>query len=148
MKTMKLLTRAFACAGAALLAASCAETRNATVQQPDAIRSARSAYVVKPGDSSRDVEVFLRDSIASKGVKASTGSLSAKPASADLYVTFVDRWHWDMAMYLRTLDVSVVDNRSGKEVASAMYRNSALHGYPDARKTCEELVNLIYAKAN
>ena len=51
-------------------------------------------------------------------------------------------------MYLRTLDVSVIDNRSGKEVANAMYRNSALHGYPDARKTSEELVDLIFQKAH
>jgi hypothetical protein len=145
---MNLIVRSLAVASAAFLAASCAETKNATVTQPAVIKNARSAYVIKPGDSSRDIEVFLKDSLAKKGLRAQTGPNSGKPASADLYVTFVDRWHWDMAMYLRTLDVSVVDNRTGKEVATAMYRNSALHGYPDPRKTSEELVDLIYQKAN
>lgn len=144
---MNLIARSLATVSAAFLAASCAETRNATVTQPAVIKNARSAYVVKPGDSSRDVDVFLKDAVAKKGVRTQAGPLSAKPASADVYITYVDRWHWDMAMYLRTLDVSVVDNRSGKEVATAMYRNSALHGYPDPRKTSEELVDLIYQKA-
>jgi hypothetical protein len=145
---MNLLTRSVAVLSAAFLAASCAETKKATVINPAVIKSARSAYVVKPDDSSRDVELFLKGAFSGRGVSAQTGSLAGKPASADVYVTFVDRWHWDMAMYLRTLDVSVVDNRSGKEVATAMYRNSALHGYPDARKTSEELIGLIYQQAN
>ncbi len=145
---MNLVTRSITLVSAAFLAASCAETKKATVINPAVIKSARSAYVVKPADSSRDVEVFLKGALSSRGVSAQTGSLAGKPASADVYVTFVDRWHWDMAMYLRTLDVSVIDNKSGKEVATAMYRNSALHGYPDARKTSEELIGLIYEKAN
>jgi len=142
------ITRSLAVVSAALFATSCSETRSASVSNPAVIKSARSAYVVKPGDSSRDVELFLKSAFAGKGVSAQAGSMSSKPASADVYVTFVDRWHWDMAMYLRTLDVSVVDNKSGKEVATAMYRNSALHGYPDAKKTSQELVDLIYQKAN
>ena len=145
---MNLLTRTLTGLSAAFLAASCAETRKASVAAPAVIKSARSAYVVKPDDSSRDVEVFLKDALAKKGVRAQEGSMSAKPAAADIYVTFVDRWHWDMAMYLRTLDVSVIDNKSGKEVATAMYRNSALHGYPDVRKTSGELIDLIYQQAN
>ena len=145
---MNFIARSAAIAASVFLAASCAESRKATVANPAVIKSARSAYVVKPSDSSRDVEVFLKDAIAKKGVQAQQGAMSSKPASADVYVTFVDRWHWDMAMYLRTLDVAVIDNKSGKEVATAMYRNSALHGYPDARKTAEELINLIYAQAN
>ena len=145
---MNLLVRTAAIAAATFLAASCSETRTASVSAPAVIKSARSAYVVKPADSSRDIEVFLKDAIAKKGVKAQQGAMSAKPASADVYVTFVDRWHWDMAMYLRTLDVAVIDNKSGKEVATGTYRNSALHGYPDAKKTSEELINLIYEKAN
>src|SRR5687767_2913989 len=101
---MNILTRFAAIASAAFLAASCGETRKATVSNPPVIKSARSAYVVKPSDSSRDVEVFLKDALSKKGLQAHQGSMSAKPASADIYVTFVDRWHWDMAMYLRTLD--------------------------------------------
>lgn len=144
---MNLIARTVSVVSAAFLAASCSETRNATVSQPSVIKSTRSAYVVKPGDSSRDVEVFLKDAFAKKGLRAQAGPQSGK-GGADLHVTFVDRWHWDMAMYLRTLDVSVIDNRSIKEVANAMYRNSALHGYPDARKTSEELVDLIFQKAH
>lgn len=145
---MNLLARSAVLAAATFLAASCAETRKASVANPAVIKSARSAYVVKPGDSGRDIEIFLKDAIARKGVQAQQGAMSGKPSSADIYVTFVDRWHWDMAMYLRTLDVAVIDNKSGKEVATGTYRNSALHGYPDARKTSEELINLIYAQAN
>ena len=61
-------------------------------------------------------------------------------------MTYVDRWHWDMVMYLRTLDVSVMD-RSGREVATGAYRNSALHGYPDVEATCREVVDGIFEKA-
>ena len=63
-------------------------------------------------------ELFLKDAFAKKGLRAQAGPQSGK-GGADLHVTFVDRWHWDMAMYLRTLDVSVIDNRSGKEVVHA-----------------------------
>ena len=144
---MNTIVRGFALAAAAVLASSCAETRSASVSQPAAIKSARSAYVVKHQESSREIETYLKDALAKKGVRAQAGPMSGKPAGTDLQVTFVDRWQWDMAMYLRTLDVSVVD-KSGREVATGTYRNSALHGFPDARKTSEELINLIYAKAN
>lgn len=143
----KTIVRSLTLAAAAVLASSCAETRSASVSQPAAIKGARSAYVVKHQDSSRQIEAYLKDALAKKGLRAQAGPMSGKPAGTDLQVTFVDRWHWDMAMYLRTLDVSVID-KSGREVATAAYRNSALHGFPDARKTSEELINLIYAKAN
>lgn len=145
---MKYIYRAALVALAILYVASCAQTKIATVNQPSAIKNARSVYVVKHENSNRDIEVFLKDSFRSKGLDSKIGQLSSKPASSDLSVTFVDRWHWDMVMYLRTLDVSIVDNKSSKEIATAIYRNSALHGFPDPRATCQDLINLIYAKVN
>ena len=145
---MNLATRILTLVSATFLAASCSQTKSVSVSQPSVIKSARSAYVVKPDDSSRDIEIFLKDSLATKGLNSKTGSISSKPSSADIYVTYLDRWHWDMTMYLRTLDISVINNRNGEEVATGKYRNSALHGYPDPKKTCEELVDKIFAEAN
>ncbi|HEY1120588.1 MAG TPA: hypothetical protein VGE67_03275 [Haloferula sp.] len=144
---IKTIARGLAMVSAVFLAASCSETRSASVSQPAVIKGARSAYVVKHQDSNREIETYLKNALNKKGVRAQAGPMSAKPANTDLQVTFVDRWHWDMTMYLRTLDVSVVD-KSGREVATGTYRNSALHGYPDPQKTSEELINLIYERAN
>ncbi|MGC4015361.1 MAG: hypothetical protein QM755_12725 [Luteolibacter sp.] len=128
----------------AIAATSCSQTFQAKVPHPETIRSAKSAHVVRHENSNRDIDLYLKNALVSKGVRATNGP-GSRPA--DLEVTYVDRWHWDLAMYLRTLDVSVTDPKTGKEVASAIYRNSFIHVFPDAEKTSQHLVDDIFSKA-
>lgn len=136
----------FALAATLLLALqSCGTTNTASVSAPATIRNARSAHVIKPNDSSRDIDKFLQRAISEKGVRTSVMAPSQR-SNSDLTVTYVDRWHWDMVMYLRTLDISVLDP-AGNEVATAKYRNSALHSYPDPETTTKGLVDQIFEKS-
>jgi hypothetical protein len=128
------------------LMSSCGVTNKAEVFDAGAIRSARTAYVIQPEDAGRDVHNFIKEGFQSHGVATRTGNAGAK-GNADLNVTYVDHWYWDIVMYLRTFDMSVLDARTGKVVATGSYANSALHGFPDPEKTVKGVVAEIFEKA-
>jgi len=58
------------------------------------------------------------------------------PASSNgaLVLHYLDNWTWDMAMYLSSLSIRVIDGNTSEVVATGQYNNSFLHTYPDSRK--------------
>ena len=57
----------------------------------------------------------------------------ASPSGA-LVLHYLDNWTWDMAMYLSSLSIRVVDGNTSEVVATGQYNNSFFHTYPDSRK--------------
>ena len=125
---------------------SCSFVDKGSVNRPAVIQQARTAYVVKPDDSSRDIEKYLETALSNNGLKAKSGSIADKPKQVDLYVEFVDRWTWDMAMYLKSLDVYVRDNRNGQLVGSGKFHQGFMHSFPSPSKKCQEVVDSIFKR--
>ena len=96
--------------------------------------------MVKHENSSRDIDAYLRNGFAKRGYLATSGPKAEMPADAQFYVTYVDRWTWDMAMYLVSLDVTMHDAKSGTVVNSSRYKNGFLHTFPSPSGKSDELV--------
>ena len=75
---------------------------------------------------------------------AAAWSVALSPDGADVYMTFVDRWRWDIAMYLKSLDVSVFRTADDSLVATGSFRNSLLHSFPDPAEKADAIVDSIF----
>lgn len=97
-------------------------------------------HVVKHANSSRDIDIYLRNAFAKRGFQSTSGAQAEMPSGAQFYVTYVDRWYWDLAMYLVSLDVTMHDAKSGSVVNSSRYKNGIFHTFPSPERKSDQLV--------
>jgi len=76
----------------------------------------QAAYFVQahPGDT-HDLDEVVADALVRHGLNATT----AEPATYDYRVTYIDRWYWDMRMYLIDFRIDVRDAETNVLVATA-----------------------------
>jgi hypothetical protein len=73
-------------------------------------QAATASYFVQRHDKdSRDLASTIAQSMRARGLHATAGVDSARPAEATYVVTYVDKWMWDMRMYLYSLRIDVRD---------------------------------------
>lgn len=125
-----------------LLLVSCGSV---SVSRPlgSALTQHSQIYVVRHDKSDRDIDQYVADAFTRRAYQVKTGTQAEMPANTTHYVTYVDRWHWDMAMYLLTLDIVVHDRKSGLPVGAGSYRNATFHGFPSPPKTADRIVGQI-----
>ena len=125
-----------------LVLASCGSV---TVRQTakSSITPSSQIYVVRPDDSDRDIDKFIRDAFVRRGYHVSAGPQAEMPSKTSHYINYIDRWYWDMAMYLVSLDVVVHDRKSGMMVGAGTYRNAVFHGFPNPPRTADRVVGQI-----
>lgn len=129
------------------LSASCSFVKEGRVNQPAVVSKAKIAYVVRHENSSRDIDKFLESALADRGLRVTSGPIASKRADADIYVEYVDRWKWDMAMYLWSLDVFVRNNRNGELVATGNFHQGFPHSFPNPEQKSKEVIDSIFSKA-
>lgn len=59
--------------------------------------------------------------------------------SAPLVVKMSDTWRWDWVMYLKELDLVILDSKTGVMKAHAYYHNSPWHRYPSREWVVQKL---------
>lgn len=104
----------------------------------------KSAYVVRHPKSTRDIDGYIQEALAERGVRVSSGLIESKPKDVDFYVEYVDRWQWDLTMYLLSLDIRFKSNADGALIASGSFEQGTFHGFPDPKKTTKQVIERIY----
>jgi hypothetical protein len=105
----RLLSLAFACA---TLAAStgCAVNRATATLMPEAdLSKVKSVYVVKTPQDERGIDELIKKNLAKRGYQVEGGPEQAPPYKSDAVVTYIDKWMWDITMYMIELTVTVRD---------------------------------------
>ncbi|MBL0420737.1 hypothetical protein JI739_10310 [Ramlibacter sp. AW1] len=106
--------------------------------------TARIATVAQAPDegNSPEMDGHLSAALLNQGlqIKAALAAGTRQSPQVDAVVSYVDVWRWDVVMYLQSLSVRVFDARTGDLLASGQWRDSALHGYRDARQVMDQLV--------
>ena len=105
-----------------------------------ALTAGAKVHVVKHANSSRDIDIYLRNAFAKRGFQSTSGAQSEMPSGTQFYVSYVDRWYWDLAMYLVSLDVTMHDAKFGSVVNSSRYKNGIFHTFPSPERKSDELV--------
>jgi hypothetical protein len=109
--------RRFASTAVMLLAmgatTGCAVNRANALLLADAdLSKVKSIYVVHAPDDGRQVDQELKHAFEKRGFVAVTGPELKAPYPQDAVVTYVDKWMWDMTMYMLELTVTVRDPRN------------------------------------
>jgi hypothetical protein len=109
------------------------------------LESMKSAYVVHDPGSTYGCANAAEEALTARGLTVTSGFIKDKPADADFYVEVVDRWQWDVAMFLASLNIRFVDNHTGDLIAEGTFRQSTFfHTFPDQRQKTFEVIASIY----
>jgi hypothetical protein len=106
----------------------------------------KTAYLVRDPQSTQGCANATEEALTARGVKVTSGFFQEKPKAVEFYVEVVDRWRWDVAMYLSALEIRFRDNASGELIATGSYRQKGtfFHSFPDSRKITFEVIDSIY----
>ncbi|RJX33993.1 MAG: hypothetical protein C4516_00745 [Oxalobacter sp.] len=122
----------------AILASGCAVNRATSVVDPSTdLSKLKTMYVKKYAEDSRNVNELIVSKLRSKGLNVTTGS-EERPKNVDAVVTYVDRWFWDITMYMLELTVVIRDADSGYALAQGNSLHTSL-----TRLSPEEMVNEV-----
>jgi hypothetical protein len=126
------------------LTGGCATSSNVTVNPGTALQ-VRTAYVVLHQGQSSDMDANIQRELMAHGVQVKAGPEIEHPGT-DILVRYSDDWKWDMAMYLRSLDIQVYDASTGTLVASGSWKNSVLHGFHGSEGVVKGVMDQIFVK--
>jgi hypothetical protein len=118
----------------ALSLAACA-TLQATKAPSADLSKIKTVYVQKLEGDGYNVYQMITARLNALGYKATTGPSADPPEPVDAIVTYVDRWMWDLTMYMIRLNIQVRDGKTRAILANGESYRPSLE-----RLTAEEMV--------
>ncbi|WP_310494722.1 hypothetical protein [Dechloromonas sp.] len=121
----------------ASLTTGCAVNRATGSVDPSANLSAlKTMYVKKTADDDKTY-TLIADKLRSKGLTVTTGS-EAAPGNVDAVVTYIDKWMWDITMYMLELTITIRDPKTDFPLATGNSFHTSL-----TRLSPKEMVNEV-----
>ncbi|MEQ1777097.1 MAG: hypothetical protein ABL863_00975, partial [Nitrosomonas sp.] len=129
------------------ITSGCAVNRaTSNIDSTTNLSTLRTMHVKKNPEDNKDIDVLIADKLRSKGVAVTTGP-EVSPSSVDATVTYIDKWMWDITMYLLELTVTIRDPKTDFPLASGnSYHTSLTRLSPTEMVT--EVVDNIYKGTN
>lgn len=128
------------------LTAGCAVNRaTGSVDSSTNLSALKTMYVKKYPDDNADVNVLIADKLRSKGATVTTGT-EAPPSGVDAVVTYVDKWMWDITMYMLELTITIRDPKTDFPLASGNSFHTSLTRL-SPKEMSNEVVDNIYKGA-
>lgn len=129
-----------------LLTTGCAVNRaTGHVDPATNLSSLKTMHVKKHADDNTDTNVFIADRLRSKGVAVTTGA-GAALGENDAVVTYVEKWMWDLTMYMLELTVTLRDPKTDFPLASGNSFHTSLARL-SPKEMSIEVVDNIYKNA-
>lgn len=113
----KLLRLITVLAMVATLSTGCAVNRATANVDPAADLSALKTMYVKKLPADDATYNLIADKLRSKGITVTTGT-EAPPAGVDAVVTYIDKWMWDITMYMLELTVVIREPKNDFPLAT------------------------------
>ena len=120
----------------ALSLVGCANRATARVDPSAALKSLKTMHVVKIPNETAGISTLIADDLRRRGYTVSEST--EKVSTVDAVVTYVDRWMWDITMYLLELTITIRDAKTEFPMASG----NSLHGSL-TRKSAPEMVEEV-----
>jgi hypothetical protein len=122
-------------------------TIHKTSNQPVALDSAESVYIIENPYQREDIGSLIQKEINDLGMVSELGPSIEKQRDFDYIITYFDSWTWDLIPYLRAIEIQLIDPSSTLIVTRARFQNSVyLHSYPSEEDKVHELVREIFKK--
>lgn len=104
-----------------------------------------SFYVVKADADERGVNDLIVKKLTAIGKQATTGTAANTPANIDAVVTYVDKWMWDITMYMLELTIVIEDPEDKFPIANGHSLHTSLTRL-SPEKMVDEVITNIYNK--
>ena len=95
-------------------------------------------YVERQPKDGRNLAQNIATQLRARGLSATNGESGAAPENADYIVSYIDRWHWDMRMYLINLRIEARDKNTSRMVG---YGDSHQTSLAAMGKTHDDVIN-------
>src|SRR5688500_9432718 len=126
-----------------LAALGCSNSATATLSPGVDLSTVKSYYVVHQPKDTRNLHLLVRDRIVKEGLTATAGPESQKAAhQVNSIVTYVDRWMWDITLYLLELTVTFRDTNEFPLAVGKSYHSSLTRLSPE--EMVEEVITNIF----
>lgn len=122
----------------------CANRATAKLDPSANLAAIKTVHVVKTPEESRGISDLLADDLRKRGYTVTTST--EKAADVDALVTYVDRWMWDITMYMMELTVTIRDAKTEFPLAVG----NSMHGSLTRKSPPEmisEVMNNIFKEA-
>jgi hypothetical protein len=132
------------------LSPGCAVNRATATVSPDTdLTKVKTYYVVQQPKDQRGIEKLISDNLTARGLSARSGpETPATPAGVDAVVTYVDKWMWDMTMYLLELTVTVRNPTNNYPMATANSFHTSFTRKSPPEMVDEVLTNIFNVPAS
>lgn len=121
----------------ATVTTGCANRATGSVDQSTNLSMLKIMYVKKIPAEDGGTNELIADKLRSKGVTVTTGT-EAPPANVDAVVTYLDKWMWDITMYMLELTITIRDPKTDFPMATGNSFHTSL-----TRLSPKEMVNEV-----
>lgn len=143
--TKRLLSLLFVLAVMAVTS-GCATNRATASLMPGAdLSKVKTMYVVKLANDDRGVGELIQTNLAKRGYQVGIGPEQKPPHTTDAVVTYVDKWMWDITMYLLELTITVRDKADFPLATGNSFHTSLTRKSPP-EMVDEVVTNIVTAK--
>jgi hypothetical protein len=133
----RTLRLAFAAFVLVALTTGCAVNKaTATVDPAARLDAIKTVHVTKFDKDERGTDTLIADNLRARGYKVSQGAQPAGPV--DITVTYVDKWFWDITMYMLELTINFRDPKTDYPLATGNSLHTSL-----TRKAAPEMVDEV-----
>lgn len=123
----------------------CAVNRATATLDPSADLSAiKTMHVVQIPESDGTVSSLIVDKLRSKGYAVTTST--EKTTQTDAVVTYLDKWMWDITMYMLELTITIRDPKTDYPLASGNSYHTSLTRKSDVEMVDEVIENILKQK--
>ena len=92
----------------------------------------KTFYVQKQPKDARGIDKIISDRLNVMGFQSTCGIDETPPKQVDAIVTYVDKWMWDMTMYMLQLNIQMRDGKTRMIMANGQsYRPSLQRRSPE-----------------
>lgn len=98
----------------------------------------KGIYVVNTPEDTRNIDELIKINLVKRGYQATNGPEMKHSYMADAVLTYVDKWIWDITMYMLELTITLRDPTSGFPMAVGNSFHTSL-----TRKSPEEMVDEV-----
>ena len=102
-------------------------------------------YVERFSSDNREVHKLIADDLSTRGYTATYGEAGGAPDDATIVVTYVDKWMWDITMYMIELTITFRDPASGAAIGSGNSYHTSLTRLSPEKMVNEVLTNIFAA---
>lgn len=120
----------------------CAINRaTSNVDQTTDLANVKVFYVKKYSDDTRDTNSVIQDKLVEMGFQ-----VSETETDVDAIVTYVDKWFWDITMYMVELTITLRDPKTDFPLATGNSYHTSLTRKSQKGMVDEVLTNIFFSK--